>query len=530
MNQVLDFSKIVSLERQWRHRRTKELPQDLPAPDRLSHLDSSVPFDLAILTEEVVEGVCLGHAYGRWTNSTDQVAMFQTAPNQLSLQNRMYQSEVEVAIDIAQNDWVYQAQPGALRRIIMNVFGNALKYTDTGRVSIHLSRAEADENIGTGEDLITLVVSDTGKGMSQVFLSERLYTPFAQEDSMAAGTGLGLSIVRSLVKALNGSIRIHSRPGEGTAVKITLSLGRGEATPTVESPEANRLTSRPSHKAARAAILGVDIESTSRPVWGVIAQYLTEWYGLELVSWPSQHPIDILLTDEQKLSVTPTGTVPALLILSSQTADQDALRTKWSSVASYVDIVHPPCGPHKLGKSISKITDSLKRGTHITTLPERPPPPPPGPVRSKKPPPPDTPVHRSCTTHPTPRILLVDDNAINLNLIHTFLRKQHLTTFHTATNGSDAVTAVSESNQSYDIIFMDMSMPIMDGFEATRAIREIEREKGTGRRATIIALTGLSSSRDEEDALGSGVDLFLTKPVSLKEVGRYLTEWRERVE
>lgn len=174
MNQVLDYSKIVSLEKRGRHsKRVKELERP---PDK-SHLDAPVPSDLSTLTEEVVEGVCLGHEYGqRSADSTDQmVTLSQNADSQSSSQNR---PEVDVTIDIARNDWVYQTQPGALRRIIMNVFGNAMKYTDTGRVSIHLAKAE--NRLQRGEDIVTLTVSDTGRGMSEEFLGGRLYVPFAQ--------------------------------------------------------------------------------------------------------------------------------------------------------------------------------------------------------------------------------------------------------------------------------------------------------------------------------------------------------------
>lgn len=181
MNQVLDYSKIVSLERRGRHsRRLKESPQERRS-DKLPHLDAPVPFDLAALTEEVVEGVCLGHEYGqRSANSTGQLAaLSQNSHSPSSSQSSMdVRPQVDVSIDIAEKDWVYQSQPGALRRIIMNIFGNAMKYTDTGRVSIHLEKAE--NRTQRGEDLVTLAVSDTGKGMSEEFLGGKLYMPFAQ--------------------------------------------------------------------------------------------------------------------------------------------------------------------------------------------------------------------------------------------------------------------------------------------------------------------------------------------------------------
>jgi CheY-like chemotaxis protein len=125
------------------------------------------------------------------------------------------------------------------------------------------------------------------------------------------------------------------------------------------------------------------------------------------------------------------------------------------------------------------------------------------------------------------RVLVVDDNRINLNLMMTFMRKRKLTELDAAENGKQAVEAVEQMSNGYNIIFMDMSMPVMNGFEATRAIRSLERERDGYAPAVIIALTGLSSSRDESEALASGVDLFLTKPVSFKEVARLLGEWEK---
>jgi CheY-like chemotaxis protein len=107
----------------------------------------------------------------------------------------------------------------------------------------------------------------------------------------------------------------------------------------------------------------------------------------------------------------------------------------------------------------------------------------------------------------------------------TFMKKRNLTDLASAENGKLAVEAVERMEMGFDIIFMDISMPVMNGFEATRAIRAREKENENRRPAVIIALTGLSSSRDESEALSSGVDMFLTKPVSFREVSRLLAEW-----
>lgn len=125
------------------------------------------------------------------------------------------------------------------------------------------------------------------------------------------------------------------------------------------------------------------------------------------------------------------------------------------------------------------------------------------------------------------RVLVVDDNRINLNLMMTFMKKRQLIELASAENGKLAVEAVERMQKGFDIIFMDISMPVMNGFEATRAIRSLERERDGCRPAVIIALTGLSSSRDESEALASGVDMFLTKPVSFREVSRLLDKWEK---
>lgn len=155
------------------------------------------------------------------------------------------------------------------------------------------------------------------------------------------------------------------------------------------------------------------------------------------------------------------------------------------------------------------------------------------------------------------RILLVDDNKINLTLLRTYLRKRKYELVDEAQNGLEAVEKVQEREDSYDIIFMDISMPVLNGFDATRQVRAIEgarqkkifatilerksdrigyklKDKGLeklGTPALVIALTGLASSQDRSEAFASGIDIYLTKPVAFKEVGKILDNWeadRER--
>lgn len=641
MNQVLDFSKIVSLERTWRNiKRHKASPLEVRGMEKV-HLDSYVSTDLAVLAEEVVEGVCLGHSYGqRATASTEQPVILphNTARGRSQSQPQSDPSkrtDVEVMVDIAHNDWVYRTQPGALRRILMNILGNAMKYTDFGRVSVQLEATEASEsrlrrgNAGDAEDMVTLTVSDTGRGISEEFMRARLYTPFAQEDSLAVGTGLGMSIVRSLVRALNGSVNAYSRPDEGTMIKVTLPLERPQPE-TKDEPESP--APQPSHQdvlsqarllrdsfaGRRVSILGVDTATAAQhPIWSIIVHYVTEWYGLELVSWPptTSTPVDLVLADEQMLAVEQdsgfTTRVPALLVLCNK-SDYGTAKTKWAHLARSVEMIPQPSGPHKLARLIRKSLDSIPDTTQhpmsivlpnrtvsqdtissqgstaslrvkrldltginldLTSPPELTNSSSGGSTSSKSPESEsEPPMPYTATTGPLPlsspyvekdeqlptephsptttvtelphievegepdaeaevqakaRVLVVDDNSINLKLMMTFMKKRDLLALDAAENGKIAVDAV-ERMQGYDLIFLDMSMPVMDGFEAARTIRSLEKENHTWPRATIIALTGLSSPKDEADALASGVDLFLTKPVSFKSVAGLVDEWEEK--
>jgi CheY-like chemotaxis protein len=143
----------------------------------------------------------------------------------------------------------------------------------------------------------------------------------------------------------------------------------------------------------------------------------------------------------------------------------------------------------------------------------------------------EAPLTRDC-----PRLLLVDDNNINLSLLQTFVRKQkRKLLYDCAENGLLAVNAARQNPSGYDIIFMDVSMPVMDGLEATREIRKLEKERiaklgeaAAPPPALVVALTGLANGRDQVDAFASGVDLFLTKPTKFKEIGSLIEEWFEK--
>lgn len=504
INQVLDFSKLMSLERKARRRRRrKALSQDSDSSLlTASRLDLYTPTDLSVVAEEVVEGVFLGHTYNqRSTASLDLLGTSLVAP-EIPQDRYAVRPDVKVILDIAPTDWIYHAPPGAVRRIIMNLFSNALKYTPSGQVRLSLETEQKAEppSKRSGDwkrrkaRNVNLTVSDTGKGISEEFLRGRLYTPFAQEDSLAVGSGLGLTIVRSLVQSLGGSIDIQSCLGEGTTVKVTLPLTPLErdeleydaVLPSAQDREASSKRNHLlyGHEGKTVAILDVEpSDAASHRNWADLARYITEWYGLRLVSPSGSEPIDLILADElpcQTVLRECSATMnTALLVVSDQHVGRASVQAPLLGAIKSVNVTNRPCGPHKLRRYISKCLDeasSLPPESNAVILPERPAP---FPISSfvqnfdplgqmladedalpMKSPPFTIPTELAPKAPPESgtkklgaRILIVEDNKVNLNLMLAYLKTKPLAALDSAENGSLAVEAVKKQD-NYDIIFM----------------------------------------------------------------------------
>lgn len=191
--------------------------------------------DVSVVCEEVVEGVFAGYVFQNMTAGNfdtvpaprDNMRSSDTrgigTPSRQGPHGRSEQdNQVPVIFDVEMQQYNFVTQPGAFRRVIMNLLGNALKYTSHGYVFLKLIVApmEAMTNPSTGEvvsrSLVTITIKDTGRGISADFLRSKVFTPFAQENSLSSGTGLGLSIVRSIVALLEGEITIDSEVGKGT--------------------------------------------------------------------------------------------------------------------------------------------------------------------------------------------------------------------------------------------------------------------------------------------------------------------------
>jgi hypothetical protein len=370
--------------------------------------------------------------------------------------------------------------------------------------------------------------------MSAEFLRGRLFIPFAQENSLAVGTGLGLSIVRSLLNSLGGNINIDSRLGEGTTVRVTLPLSRREKSldGTSSAPPSPLLEAetepistevrllRDAYAGKTIAIMGVEPENAStHPQWGAFSRYLTDWYGLKLVSASSKAPIDVILASElptkEDISWDPESK-QAVLVLSRKYVGHNPAHPEWSSTDT-LTIVNRPYGPHKLSRFIHKCFEqAISKPAAKLTVDF--PPTPPADGASHKPilqaedtqsssaehitptpqSPHDTlqPISAPETTETTesstetrqPRILVVEDNKINLNLMLAFLKKRKLDTLDSAENGQLAVDAVERLQSGYDIIFMGTSLFSLDDLlkaYTNQETRHIHARHGRFRSRTI---------------------------------------------
>lgn len=256
IDHVLDYAKINKLRKGNSTRKRGHYSKSGHRRETVgSIVGLTADFDLAALVEEVVDAVTAGHAFRRTHHGTIHdhqasgggLAIASTTDTSLGVQSpALPEIDPVVILDIKpRHSWFVRTQPGALRRIVMNLLGNALKYTDSGFVGVSL-QVESETESSTR---IRLRFVDSGKGMSVEFQRTRLFSPFSQEDPFASGTGLGLSIVRQIVDALDGSISVSSTQNLGTEVDVVLTL------PTVEKMPEHDPFDKDFAKASRLCIV-----------------------------------------------------------------------------------------------------------------------------------------------------------------------------------------------------------------------------------------------------------------------------------
>ncbi|KAK0614711.1 hypothetical protein B0T14DRAFT_499921 [Immersiella caudata] len=519
--------------------------------------------DLAELLQDVVDVVHFSHLSERAYQSSLTGARNTAYSSAVRSEGKIdgLDHPLLIMLDIEKRDWKMPVDAGVWKRLIINLQSNALKYTESGSIEIRLQMVQKTDSTGSQRNFVCLKVEDTGKGMSSDYIKYRLFTPFSQEDSYAPGIGLGLSIVQQLAKSQGGSIDVKSSVGIGTVVEVCLPAPVNEsscgvtATDLAVSPGAfdqslrgrtlclitpevyhclvDSTPKRLVDKSKRSAIVERAIQINS------CGMELTVASGVPLPK------ADIYLLDTEcfrNLHQDKTDNIllPSALPLLLLCSGAEKLCHDHDTIKNHAMHLHHPINSKKIFSAVTAAlaTPQLKSPGGVTHngLPAAPSltllsaNPQASPVIDKSDPGGNDTTPESSAGLPPPttfalHLLLVDDNPINIRVLENCARKlKH--TYATAFDGLEAVQLYKKAldeQRPFDMVWMDLQMPNMDGFEAIRQIRRLEVKTGiTG--CMMVALTGLSSEDSKKGAMASGASTFLTKPVRLTVIKQVLDD------
>jgi two-component system, sensor histidine kinase and response regulator len=403
-----------------------------------------------------------------------------------------------------------RGDPGRFRQVLINLIGNAIKFTERGEVVITVEMAQE----GSNDVELRVAVRDSGVGITAEARS-RLFQPFSQADSSTTrrfgGTGLGLAICRRLVELMGGEIGVESEPGQGSTFRFTVRLQRVLAGADDAEAKAGGLRG--------ARILIVDDNATNRlflreqlRVWGVEADVAPDGpIALERLHAAAAagtvHQVALLdmqmpgmdgLTLARAIRAHPDLAGVKLLLLSSWTEAGHSVDVQ----AAGIDARLPK--PVRSSRLLAQLIALLGRDSAEAPISPRP----------------TADVGLPSPSTRSARILVAEDNAVNQKLIARLLEKKGHRVDVVA-NGREAVDAVTRVG--YDLVLMDVQMPEMDGLEATREIRATDRPDVA--RIPIIALTANAMQGDQERCLSAGMDDYLSKPVKPADLTSALDRW-----
>jgi PAS domain S-box-containing protein len=416
---------------------------------------------------------------------------------------RAHQKGLEIAYDIGANVPARViGDPGRLRQVLVNLVGNAVKFTEQGEIVITVGIASGDETHVT----LQIDVRDSGVGIPADKL-DLVFDAFTQEDSSTTrkfgGTGLGLAISNRLVALMGGRMWVESTPGLGSTFHFTSTLGIDHTAPLPEAP--------PAELKNRMALLVDDNAINSE----IMAKQLTRMgmrharvaSGTAAQAWLSQNAQpDAILLDVQMPDMD--GFVLAgwirqqdamarlpMVMLTSGAMRGDAKRCRDMGIDAYFP---KPVAESELRRALAAILSSSGSAQAVT--PDAVPP-----LLTR---------HELRQQEATLDVLLVEDNPINQKVaLHLLGKWGHRVTV--ANNGQEALDRL-ESDR-FDVVLMDMQMPVMGGVEATRIIRRREAERGLPR-LRIVAMTANALEADRDACLAAGMDDYLSKPFKATEL------------
>ena len=389
-----------------------------------------------------------------------------------------------------------------LRQVIANLLGNAVKFTDSGEVVVRVALLEQNDR----DVAIRVSVEDTGIGIAPE-AQAKIFEHFTQADSTTTrrfgGTGLGLAICQRLLSLMGGSIRVESTPGKGSRFIIELRLPRASA-PVI----------RPTTLALEGVrVLVVDDNRVNREI---LQQQLEGWHmrvncaasgdeALRLLAGSGSGGFQLAILDMQMPNMDglqlaraihqqpKSAAIPIVILTSTHTNIEESERHQ----VGVLRCINKPIRRTDLLQVVSDVLTTIASAPHVVA------------------------AGRSPGAAPVGgTVLLVEDNAINQQLAKTMLIKLGCRVT-VANNGMEAVDAVRSG--AFDLVLMDCQMPVMDGYEATGAIRELPQ--GRGAKLPIVALTANAMAGDQQRCRDAGMNDFLAKPYTLSAFEAILRRW-----
>ncbi|KLT42402.1 hypothetical protein CC85DRAFT_246007 [Cutaneotrichosporon oleaginosum] len=547
-------------------------------------------------------------------------------------------AHVETVLDLGPREggWNVICETGGLRRSLMNIYSNALKFTKDGYIQVVLR--ELPTSPGPGRISVQLAVIDTGKGIGKAFLKDQIFQPFSQENPLQPGTGLGLAIVNSIMRseAIKGNVEVWSIEDEGTEIRLTFDVE------VVNDPN-HVPPDRTIGRGLKVGFINYSLNHRGLQLSKEVMKQYAEYLGYSIAS--DYRDADVLIMNElggiDHDSVDIVRQKPTLLMVTFKIWSRDKLNELGLLKDKYVRVMCKPMVRYSVLHELERVAryirgGSMGDGSELGELPTQmsqmaldspnifpraphdgspgsslnsfepqvkptgsPPvasafrpnsgltrrrsdedsevkpvrpllaprgntyhPGSPHVVTPREEAPPSEVASPSSTisladggallkaiTIPDdlaverkprpPRVMIVEDNVINRRVLTAFLKKRGCD-YQEVVDGLEGVKLFeATSPNAWDIILMDINMPNMNGYDATRAIRaielqrrhaegvsnvpvaaaleaKVERERGAvAHHSKIFALTGLATADDKRQAFGSGVDGYLVKPVSL---------------
>ena len=414
---------------------------------------------------------------------------------------------------------IYSGDSTRLRQILVNLLSNAEKFTDRGEIVLGVSLVERDNDVAN----LRFSVRDTGIGIPPD-RAHRLFQSFSQVDSSTTrkygGTGLGLAICKHLVNAMGGEIGVDSQVGEGTTFWFTLALPVREGCDLQSGQDSTSF--------AGCRVLVVDDNATNRLIleeqtrgWGMLpetASCVDEALRRLQHAKSAATPFDLVISDyhmpdksgvDLARQLQCQGDMPPFILLGSSIAES-SLNDTIQSVGIRQQLTKPVLST-QLYTAIHSVLQSQK--SQAVSVDQG---------------------QGGLSTHPVEpkpsfkgELLVAEDNAVNTLYVTSLLNQAGYTT-QTASNGLQAVLAVR--SQHFALVLMDCQMPELDGYEATRCIRNLEQKGRLTGHVPIIALTANAIKGDAERCLEAGMDAYLSKPFEPHQLLRLVEKLSRPVE